>query len=216
MNNFFICDTETGGLDPKKHPITQICIHIVDPIKFSLLHSYDTFVKPYNNLEISPKALQVSQVTMSQINKGVDANTLMKGMINTFKIANKTGKAKPIFVGHNSPFDLGFLEYFFKYMNQDLYKYLNKTWFDTLSLCKLFEGDSLKANENVKFNLTACCDRMGIVLHNAHGASADVEATKLLFKKLTGYLRNGNNKNLDMKGTNNTIEKARDNFFFEF
>src|SRR5882757_955933 len=91
-NNLIICDVETGGREEDQNPITQITMEVVDPIKFETIHYFETFVLPYNNLRIEPEALVGSRVTMQQINEGVDKKILMKGMIETFKVANKGGK----------------------------------------------------------------------------------------------------------------------------
>jgi DNA polymerase III alpha subunit (gram-positive type) len=219
-NNLLITDTETGGYDETKNPITQITMEVLDPNTFQTLHYFETFVKPYNNLTITPEALTASRVTMQQINNGIDVKLLMKGIFEVFKKANKSGKAStnPYFVGHNFGFDMRFLKYLFVYMKQDLFQWVQEVPFDTLAMMKLQEGDTLKASENQKYTLIACCERMGITLKNAHGSGADVAATKQLFTKLVNQQRNGSNQ--DVSATNvratNRESTARNNYFFEF
>jgi DNA polymerase III alpha subunit (gram-positive type) len=218
--NIGVIDVETGGLDPKQHPITQIAIDIITPIDFVSIYSYDAFVKPYNNLQITPKALESSRVAMKDINAGIDTITLIRELIRIFKLANKSGKGqtKLILVGHNTGFDMGFLEYFFQYMNKNLYDYVSRSFLDTMLLAKLMEAGNLKSTENQKYNLTALSERFGIKLHNAHGAPADVQVTKQVLIKILNNLRNGNNSN---SSTNNnssksdTRKRAREGFFFE-
>jgi DNA polymerase III epsilon subunit-like protein len=219
--NLAIIDCETGGLDHTQHPITQIAIDIITAVDFNTIDTYDNFVQPYNNLEVSPKALEASRVSMKQINGGVDKMILMRDLIKIFKVANKSGKGqtKTILVGHNTGFDVGFLEYFFSYMNKDLYDYVSRSFIDTMLLCKLMEAGSLKSTENQKYTLTACCDRHGIDLHGSHGAIADVNATKQLLIKILNNLRNGNSSNASRENgaTQGGVRKrARDSFFFEF
>lgn len=214
-----IVDVETGGLKNNEHPITQVSIEVIDSVNFNHVAGFTSFVQPYNDLEITEKALQASRVTMAQINKGIDVKILMKELINIFKIANKSGKeaTRLILVGHNVPFDLGFLEYLFYYMNKRLYDYVSRTHIDTMTLAKLKEAGSLKSSENQKFTLSACCDREGIVLHNAHGAAADVAATKKLLIKLLNNLRYANTSgSSESGGTPKNRKKAREGYFFEF
>lgn len=219
--NLGIIDVETGGLDPTKHPITQVSIDIITAIDFDTVHTYDNFVKPYNNLEITPKALESSRVSMKEINGGVDKIVLMRELINAFKKGNKSGKGqtKLILVGHNTGFDVSFLDYFFKYMNKNLYDYVSRSFLDTMLLLKLMEAGQLKSTENQKYNLTACCERMGIKLHSAHGASADVQATKLLLIKILNNLRNANTgitPGINKSSKDGNRKRAREGFFFEF
>lgn len=218
-NNLLICDCETGDVDEQKSPITQITMEVIDPIHFETIHYFETFVQPYNNLIITPEALKRSRVTMQQINAGVPAKVLVKNLIEVFKIANKSGKGAtmPYFVGHNFEFDMKFLVYLFRYMQKNLFDFVHGTFYDTLFLMKLIEGNSLKSTESQKYTLTACCDRMGIELRNAHGAAADVQATKLLFAKQINRMRNVNSTNATSNTSNsNTHASHRTKPFFEF
>jgi DNA polymerase III alpha subunit (gram-positive type) len=220
--NLIVLDLETGGYHATEHPITQLALNVVDPLHFESLHKYSNFVKPYNNLVITPEALQASRVSMQQINKGITVQVLVKDLLAAFKIAHKSGKpqTKPIIVGHNiAEFDMPFLEYLFSYLNKNLYDYVSRVTFDTIPFSKLLMAGNVKSDENAKFNLAACCERFGIELKGAHDALADVEATTQLFKFLTKTLRNG----YAGSTTTNTVQSAgsgkrsaRDNFFFEF
>jgi DNA polymerase III epsilon subunit-like protein len=221
-NNLLICDTETGGREAKKNPITQITIEVVDPIEFKSLHFYETFVKPYNKLVIEPDALKASRVSMQQVNAGVDSKILLKNLILAFKAANKGGRdsSNPYFVGHNFGFDLEFLVELFAYHNQNLFDYVNKVPFDTMMLMKWLEGDSLKSTDVQRYTLTSCCERMGIELKSAHGSGADVDATKRLFYAQTNLIRNANPTHTVQRGSPtalpNTKTNHREGFHFEF
>lgn len=219
-NNLGICDVETGGTECEKNPITQLTIEVVDPIEFQTIHHFETFVKPYNNLVIEQEALKRSRVTMQQINTGMDSKILIKELIAAFKKANKSGRdsTKPYLVGHNFGFDMAFLVYLFKFYNQDLYSYVEEVPFDTLAIMKWYEGNSLKSTEAQKYNLTACCERLGIALKGAHGSGADVEATKQLFYTLTNLFRNANttDSKTGAKALHSNKTNHREGFFFEF
>lgn len=218
--NIVCLDVETGGLKAKENPITQLALQIVDPITFDNLLDYDTFVKPYNNLVITPDALKGSRVTMAQINSGITSVELIKDFIIILKAANKSGKeqTRPLLLGHNIGFDIQFLEYLFTFHNKDLYDYIQRVVFDTIWFSKLYEGNTLKSDENSRFTLTACCERIGIELHGAHGAPADVEATRLLFSK---HIKNFRNADSTDSSRNDNAPKSRtrssrQDFHFEF
>lgn len=220
-NNLIVIDVETGDLSEKKGPITQVALEVVEPLHFTTIDSYDTFVKPYNNLTITAKSLAVSRVTMQQVNSGIDKNVLIKNLIEVFKRANKNGKpaGRPQLVMHNAPFDEKFLVEFFTYMGKDIYDFVDRQTWCTMRMCKLIEAGNIKSNENSKFNLTACCERYGIPIHNQHGAPADVAVTKLLLIKLINRMRNVNNS--DSSTASSTHEKGsrvskREGFYFEF
>lgn len=216
-NNLIVLDVETGGLDPTKSPITQVALQVLEPVKLDPTFDFDTFVQPYNNLTIDKKALESSRVSMAQVKTGVTSLELIKYLTTIFKSANKSGKdqTKPILVGHNIGFDFQFLEYLFNFHNKNLYDFIQRIAQDTIWLCRLYEM-SLKSDENSKFTLAACCDRLGIELHGAHGAPADVEATRLLFTKLIKLLRNADTT--PDRGTSNTTTRRdiREGYYFEF
>lgn len=221
MNNLIVLDVETGGYDENLNPITQVALQVVEPIKFKTIHYFDTFVKPYNNLTIDTDALKSTMVTMKDINSGVDVNLLLKELISAVKIANKSGRdsTKPILVGHNIGFDKKMLKYLFAYKNKDLYDYFDEESFCTMRMTKLLEAGSLKSDDVSRYTLTSCCERQGIPLKNAHGAPADVEATKQLFIVLTNRLRNApttdTEEPLIANSTKRKTAKQRDSFYFE-
>lgn len=222
MQNLIVLDVETGGREEEENPITQLALQVITPEDFEVLHSFDTVVKPYNNLVVSKEAIDYTRVSVKEINeKGVDVNVLMKGLIEAFKIANKTGKAnnRPIIVGHNIPFDIKFLKYLFDYKNKNIYDYLDDSHFDTLKMMKLLEAGSLKSSEISRYTLSACCERFGINLKTAHGAVGDVEATKHLFIGITNILRK-NNKDGNKSGNKisespTKQKKSRESYYFE-
>lgn len=223
--NYVVIDCETGGRDRDKNPITQIALQVLEPVEFSTIHSFDTLVKPYDNLLIEKEAVDYTRVNMKDVmQRGVDVNVLVKNLIETAKIANKSGKSatRPILIGHNIAFDKGFLEYVLTYKNKNLYEHYSIESFDTMNMMKLMEGGlKRKPGEVSRYTLTACCERNGIKLQSAHGAVADVEATKQLFIVLANRLRNNQSGYATMDygekdgSPNENRRKSRDSFFFE-
>ena len=210
-NNIIILDTETGGLKYKENPITEIGLVVVEPKNFSILEQYETFVKPYNNLEITKKALEVSRVSMEEINKGVDAKVVVAKLISIFRkyTPPNTKGSKPILVGHNITFDLDFLEYIFDFCSKNLYDFVDRISHDTMRLMEIYER---KSKTNLSYKLESCCDRFGIKLKSAHGALNDSIATRELFKALMNNLTPDKSNNNSSNGKKEEIIKSR-NFF---
>ena len=227
MQNLIVLDVETGGRDCNNNPITQFAAEVVNPVNFRTLSKYTSFVKPYNNLKIEQDALKYTQVTLKQINEqGIDLSLLLKNIVDLVRSANKSGRAsnRPIIVGHNVTFDIGFLKYAFALKNKIFFEYFDESFFDTLKIMRLREMHKPEY-EQYRYTLGACCERAGVEHKDAHGAPADVEVTKYLFQYLVKNLRNAGNSNSEDSDTSIKTDKLlgrqkavkqRENFVFEF
>lgn len=223
-NNYITVDVETGGRfatpDPKTgehNGITQISMRVIEPVRFKLLHTFDAFIKPYDNTTINPEALKYTRVTMKDINNGEDVNVVTKQIVETFKIANKGGRypSAPILVGHNVEFDKMFLRYLFERKNKSLFDFVQVFSYDTMWLCMSAEAGKLKSDDVNRYTLTACCERFGISLKNAHNAIGDTAVTEQLFIKLLKRLNQQEGKTKDATQQTEKQSKSRDSFYFE-
>lgn len=213
-----IClDFETGGLSCLKNPITQVALQSFHMDTFESISSYSTYVQPYNDLVIEDQALKATGATMSKINAGITIKEMVKACCVEFDKANKYGATKrPILMGHNIPFDIGFLQYAFTYCKVDISKYLNCTtdaygnnqpvYLDTMWLTRLKYANEA---DSMKFNLTACCEKLGVELTDAHSADNDVEATKGAFIRMAQSLRSNG-----LSGDGGEIKRYRESFQF--
>ena len=77
-SNFIVNDCETGGLDFAKNPITQYACVILDSYTLKEIDRFETFVRPYDDLEIEKDALEHTMVTMSDIKDGISRKKLYK------------------------------------------------------------------------------------------------------------------------------------------
>jgi DNA polymerase III alpha subunit (gram-positive type) len=194
-NVFAVLDVETGGLDHKENPITQFAVTLIDPTNFRVLESFDTFVKPYDNLKITQAALNRSRVTMDEINAGMTAEQLLATvMILMKKYSSKGGiPVRPVIVGHNVGFDIGFIDYLFYRKAKAMYDTFDRVMYCTLRMIKDFETN-VKGSDQFMNNLTAVCERYKIILKSAHGAPADVTATVEVFSMLMKNFRQANSQ----------------------
>lgn len=239
--NYVVVDVETGGLfsrnqyeadgkikkykdkdsgnmlECKANPITQIALQTIDFLKLTPSNEYETFVQRYNDFEITEGALRASLVSMAKIAKGIDFKTLYKQLIAYFKNVNtnKHPSNRPILVGHNIQFDMGFLEVLFELNGDDLYNYVSRTTICTMAQAKMTWDLELKGDDIKSYKLGLCCERAGIKLKDAHGAMNDVRATGKLLLYLIKRLR-GNNIQTDTEEINKEPKKAKARDFYQF
>lgn len=204
MNNIICIDFETGGLDPRKNPVTQVALKGFLSTDFSDVCEYTSYVQPYDNLSIEEAALKATGISFSDISKGIDIKDCMKNIVENFdKVKQLSGRNyKPILLGHNIQFDLGFLLYAADKTKTDLSKVLDgkidhrgnfcPTYIDTLYLSRLMWTNDTSMS---KFNLSACCRKAQLEEFDAHSAMNDVIATKDLFIFLLNSMRNLNSEN---------------------
>lgn len=204
--NYIIFDCETGGLKPTENPITQIALLTIENSSLKELSRFETFVKPYDDLVIGKKALEITGLKLSDINSGMSKKELMLFLIDYFKnnSINNRPENRPVLVGHNVQFDIGFLSYVFNSQNKNLFDYVSQTQLDTMALTKMFIPDisSLK--------LGVCCEEVGVDLSDAHNAMNDVIATTGLFKTYINKLRDSGS----VSDNQENVKKSRNKFQF--
>jgi DNA polymerase III alpha subunit (gram-positive type) len=182
--NYIVFDCETGGLDPYKNPITQIALLTIESNTLKELNRWETFVKPYDDLEITKAALDTTGLKMADINSGMSKKELVSALITYFKesATNNRPEKRPVLVGHNVQFDMGFLHYIFHTTDKSVFDYVSPTQIDTMSLTKMY-------GKTERLKLEIACAEFGIVLKNAHSAMPDVLATTDLLKHYISMLR---------------------------
>ncbi|MBJ7435857.1 MAG: 3'-5' exonuclease [Acinetobacter sp.] len=192
-------DVETGGLDWKTNPITQIAFVVLNGNTMEEVESYCTYVQPYSQgMKYEQKALDFTGITMEMINGGSPAKQVVDHLTTTFKKyrSSRTPNPKyfPVLVGHNaSSFDRNFIWNLFKIFGYDLYDYTGKHIEDTQFLTQ----NAVPDLASVK--LINCCEHFGISLEGAHDALNDVRATAEVFKVLTGRLRQSGDEEVTLK-----------------
>jgi len=203
--NYFVADTETGGLITKDGipPITEIAICVVDGETLGDVAEYSCLIKPYMDLsKYTPQALEVSHITIDMLEKeGKEPQQVIKELVAFMK--KYSGKKKSIFVGHNwDAFDMPIVEKFFSDFKEDLSKYMEtKISIDTMWWMRFYKP-LLE-----KFNLGVCLEDLNVDLQQAHRALNDTRGTKSMFVKLMTNLRG-------LSLTGEVIKKERIKFQF--
>lgn len=186
MKTFFI-DVETTGLDPKKAAIHQLA-GIIE-IDNQVVDRFDLRIRPFKGAEINQEALEISKVTLDQINGyAPEANAYkyllakLAGHVDRFNKRDKFHIA-----GYNcARFDSEFLREFFLRMGDKYYG----SWFWSNPLdVMILAGERLKHSrqELANFQLQTVAsfllgDRDP---EGAHDAAVDVEWTRLIYHKVT-------------------------------
>lgn len=211
-----VLDFETGGLDCAACAITQVAMQAVRLDTWQLLDSYQRHVTPYNreplggaprrkvlrtrreqslHVEAEPMrydqaALDITGITLEQLRReGADLKTVAAEII-AFAMRNTLTKGpqyKPVLIGQNIPFDIGFLQQMMAYAGLtkefaqafagmvDFYGNFQPRYIDTLELGHMaFAHDPSVGS----YKLELIAERLGVELTDAHDADADVTATR--------------------------------------
>lgn len=218
INPYIIIDFETGGVDPKLNPVTEFAGISINGDDFTQIASYESLFNYYSDLEYTEGAIKATGITHEIIGTGGAFKDVMAGIIDFFeksKIYGASAQYKPVLVGHNLKFDIGFLHQIFSIAKKDLSKYVQgdfdyfgnfqPVYLDTMSLSRLCWGnDETMPN----YKLESCIEKAGLELNDAHRAMNDVKGTVELFTFLSRKMRSNS--------TVSESEKTRIREYFKF
>ena len=176
-------DLETTGLDSVKHSITSIAI---------LLNDKEFYIEIKPEKEISEEALKVQNKTIEDLNKGVDSRVALAKLL-SFLEENTKGK-RPIPVGYNVDFDIGFLKQFLKENGYEFNKLFSYQKIDILNTIRWFKAINMfNLGELNSLSLSNVCEHFDISL-KAHNALEDIKATRTLSMILEKKVKEGEYK----------------------
>lgn len=189
INSFIFLDFETGGLDPRKHAVTEIAAVAIKGDTLEKIDMVSTTIQPYGDYTYDPEAMKYSGYTIEELQNGLPVKDAVNELINLLKKSDfHTNKGtKPILVAHNSAFDKGFLIQLCTYCNKlkelerythgdtDYYGNYQPEMQDSIILSKMVWG----ADEDMSnFKLDNCVFKAGIELMDAHIGINDTIAMK--------------------------------------
>ncbi len=216
--NIITLDVETGGFIPEQNPITEVALMVVEPNKFKELATYQSYIKPYADLKITKEAIENSQIDMADVMAGKNFNKVAMEIaliIKEYTLRGGNRATKPVMAGHNTGFDIGFMEFLFQNTIRKSFRdMIDGSFFDTMKIQQLMDSGKPKVSgESTSYKLSVVCDRMGIELKSAHGSMADVIATTQLLYAQTKILRQESGKRF---ADGEVVEVAKSRTFFEF
>lgn len=241
-----VLDFETGGLDCTRCACTQIAMQAVRMDTWEVLERYAKYITPYYKQDIGgglkrkvlkskreieqgetsdlmdyeQVALTYSGITMQTLNLlGVELKTVATEVVEFIKrnTLSKGAQAKPILIGQNIVFDIGFLQQLMNYAgltkefekvvagSTDFYGNFQSHYVDTIDLGRLAFANN---PEVTSYKLEIIAERLGIELDDAHDADADVTATLNVATVYSNRLRNDESSDAPMQKK----EKTRSHF----
>ena len=188
MAKLFFYDLETTGVKFWKNGIHQIsgCIEIDGDVK----EEFNFHVKPNPACVIEDEALDVSGVTLEQINAYPDMNVVynqIKTMLS--KYVNRYNKYDKFFlVGYNNaPFDNQFFRAFFVQNNDNYFgSYFWSSAIDVMVLAANHLKSTRHTMEN--FKLKTVANTLGVTVDESklHDALYDIYLTRAVYRKING------------------------------
>lgn len=218
-------DFETGGLDPVRCACTQIAVQALQLDTLEVFDRYTAYIAPYckqelgaarrkvlrskhelaqptERMDYEPRALEYSGITMERLEaQGVDLKEVAGAVLRFAERAtlSKGTQCKPVLIGQNITFDIGFLTQLMSYAGltkeyektfagkTDFYGNFQPLYLDTILLARL----ALAADTGVtSYKLELVAERLGIELDDAHDAGADVAATLEIVRVCAARMRN--------------------------
>lgn len=236
-------DFETGSLDCTDGACAQLAMQAVRLDTLETTDSYVQYIYPYQKQDIEgPKkrktlkdkheinqmrmmtyqseALNYAGITMDMLySMGVDFKEVAQAVID-FTAKNTLSKghqAKPVLIGQNITFDVGFLQQLMNYSglvkafekvfsgSKDFYGNFQPHYIDSLFLARLALSGDYTMNS---YKLEIICEKLGIELDDAHDASADVTACLNVVRSFSARMRNSGN----LQPVIHKTEKTRNHF----
>lgn len=188
MAKLFFYDLETTGVKFWKNGIHQIsgCIEIDGDVK----EEFNFHVKPNPACVIEDEALDVSGVTLEQINAYPDMNVVynqIKTMLSRY--VNRYDKYDKFFlVGYNNaPFDNQFFRAFFVQNNDNYFgSYFWSSAIDVMVLAANHLKSTRHTMENFKLKTVANTLGVNVDESKLHDALYDIYLTRAIYRKING------------------------------
>ena len=206
MENTFILDFETTGLNPYHDEIIEIAIK-----PYGIDDIYSKLTKPLKTTKLNDKVIQITKITDDMLsNDGINIYTAFDEMINF--IIKYIKKEEPIYLlAHNGTmFDFILLQNLFKSyhkqkkLSSDIINILNKfVYIDTLLLSRYLMPKRYTYSQN------ALAKTFNIKQTAAHRAYGDVIVLEQIFNSLIKNYCQWNSydfkENLNIKNINNIL-----------
>lgn len=187
-----VVDVETGGFNCKTDALLEIAASIIRMDDFGRLFIAETIcehVEPFAGSNIEPKSLEITGIKLDSPLRGAlpEKEALQRIFGPIRKEMKSTGCQRSILVGHNSFFDLSFLNAAIERTDFKRSPFHPFSSFDTVSMAGLAFGQTV---------LSRAVQSAGLEWNEseAHSAYYDTERTATLFctivnrwKILTGF-----------------------------
>lgn len=182
-------DTETTGLNSKKHTIIEISYRIIDIVTGLEKNSFHSIVKVNEETfaKADPNSLNVNGFSFEETQKGLDSEEIKKIIISTFTSFNIV-RSKAVFICQNPSFDRAF---FAKMIDTDEQE--ERNWpYHWLDLASMYWAVSLKQEDKYPWETGVSKDQIATALGLAkepkpHRAQNGVDHLVACYEKLIGF-----------------------------
>ncbi len=178
-------DVETTGLEAGKHGIIQLAALM--EIGGEVVDSFEMKFQPHNGAEIDLEALKVNGTDPVELKSRTTSSDAYREFVRFLdKHISKFDRADKAYpAGYNVPFDLEFLEFWFRHHGSKYGtgSYHNWKALDPLPVLRIWDYKGLLALPDYK--LATVCEYFGIH-HRAHDALSDITATRVMLTDLLG------------------------------
>ena len=174
-----VVDVETGGFNCKTDALLEIAAVLVDPQEDGTLLRGETIryhVKPFEGANMEPASMAVNRIDPDHpLRPAIDERDALQRIFREVRRAvRESGCSRAILVGHNSSFDLGFLNEAVARTAIKRNPFHPFSSFDTATLCGVAYGQTVLARAVKAAGLTWDED-------SAHSAAYDAEITTDVF-----------------------------------
>ncbi|MGM0564408.1 MAG: ribonuclease T [Pseudomonadota bacterium] len=177
-----VVDLETGGFNARTDAVLEIAAVMIEMDhhgRLRLGETITTHVEPFAGANIEPKSLEITGIDIHNPLRGaVSERAALDKVIKPVRNAVKhNGCSRAVLVGHNSFFDLNFLNAAVDRCDYKRNPFHAFSSFDTVTLAGLAYGQTV---------LARACEAAGLGWDNAkaHSAVYDAEQTARLFCKI--------------------------------
>jgi len=174
-----VVDVETGGFNCRTDALLEIAAVLIDPQEDGTLLRGETIryhVKPFEGANMEPASLAVNRIDPNHpLRPAIDERDALQRIFREVRRAvRESGCSRAILVGHNSSFDLGFLNEAVARSAIKRNPFHPFSSFDTATLCGVAYGQTVLARAVKAAGLTWDED-------SAHSAAYDAEITTDVF-----------------------------------
>ena len=174
-----VIDVETGGFNPKTDALLEIAACIIQMEEdgtFVRTETIASHVEPFEGANIDPKALEITGIRLDHpLRMALDETEALRKIFQPVrKELRQTGCHRAILVGHNSFFDLSFINAAIERTGIKRSPFHPFSSFDTVTLAGMAYGQTV---------LARAVQAAGMDWHSdqAHSAIYDTERTADLF-----------------------------------
>lgn len=178
-NKLLFIDTETGGIDEKKHSLLSVGLIYWENLEIK--DTLEIYIKE-DRYEVTDEALKINGLDLKKVySEGVNYKEAVQ-KINEF-IKRNFKNEKPVICGHNINFDIRFLKELYKKANFDYENYISYRSLDTASILK-FLTLADKFNGKKINSLDDAIKYFELKTNKRHTALEDIKLTVKIFNRL--------------------------------